>query len=164
MKRSFVIVMIGMLFQSCAATVSHRQTIDNEPMLIGIIDQNELFQEFPVFKKNYDAYVPNDSAIGSLKTFSEKVHIEIFLGTWCGDSKRNLAAFLKTLDLAGMSNVTYTMRAVDRTKKDKEHLTEKYSIKRVPTMVFLKNENEIGRITEYPERSVEDDMLFILGQ
>lgn len=164
MRRSFVIFAIGILFQSCAATESHRQTVNNEPMLIGTIDQTELFREFPVFKKNYDSYIPKDSVIQSMKRCSDKIHIEIFLGTWCGDSKRNAAYFLKTLDLAGRPNITYTMIALDRSKKDSEQRTSKHSIRRVPTMVFLKNEKEIGRITEYPERSVEEDMLSILGQ
>jgi hypothetical protein len=164
MRRSFIIFAIGILFQSCAATESHRQTINNEPMLIGTINQAELFREFPVFKKNYDGYTPKDSVILSLKDYTEKIHIEIFLGTWCGDSKRNAAYFLKTLDLAGRSNISYTIIALDRTKRDKEQLTVKYSISRVPTMVFMKNGKEIGRITEYPERSIEEDILSILGQ
>lgn len=164
MRRSFIVFVIGILFQSCAATESHRQTVNNEPMLIGTIDQAELFREFPVFKKNYDGYAPKDSVILSLKDYTENIHIELFLGTWCGDSKRNAAYFLKTLDLAGRPNITYTMIALDRSKKDSEQRTLKHSIRRVPTMVFLKNEKEIGRITEYPERSVEEDMLSILGQ
>ena len=163
MKRFLILILTGLWIQSCAATVSHLQSVNNEPMLIGMIDQTELFREFQVFKKNYDGYTPKDSAIRALKDYAEKIHVEIFLGTWCGDSKRNAAYFLKTLDLAGRPNITYTMIALDRTKKDKEELTVKYSIRRVPTMVFLKNGKEIGRITEYPERSVEEDMLSILG-
>lgn len=164
MNRSLIIILTALWIQSCAASVTHLQKINNESMLIGMIDRTELFREFPVFKKNYDAYTPIDSVIRALRNYSENTHIEIFIGTWCGDSKRNASYFLKVLNVAGKPNLTYTIIALDRTKKDKEELTVKYSIRRVPTMVFLKNEKEIGRITEYPERSVEEDMLSILGQ
>lgn len=159
-----VLSLIAFMFilQSCAAHVSHKQIINKEPLLIGTVSRQELFTEFPVFKTNYDSYVPNDSVIQKLKSYSGNVHIEIFLGTWCGDTKRNLPSFLKAMDRAGLRTITYTLHALDRTKKDKEKLTAKYSVSRVPTMVFLKSEKEIGRITESPVKSVEEDMLSIL--
>ena len=156
----FTVLFIGI--QSCTSQLSHKQTIHEEPMLIGTVDRNELFSEFPVFKNNYDSYVPKDSVIQALKPYAENVHIEIFLGTWCGDSKRNLPPFLKTLDLIGRNNLTYTLHALDRTKKDKAQLTVKYSISRVPTMVFLQGERELGRIIERPLKSVEEDLMTIL--
>lgn len=149
---------------SCATHVSHKQVINDEPMLIGTITQTELFAEFPIFKTNYESYTPNDSVILALRQFSGNIHIKIFLGTWCGDSKRNLSFFLKTADLAGFDTLNYTLYGLDRTKKDKAQLTAKYSISRVPTMVFLRNDYEIGRITEHPAKSVEEDMLSILQQ
>lgn len=147
---------------SCAIQPSHREVIHDEPMLIGTIDRNELFKEFPIFRTAYEAYTPNDSLIQAIKSYKEAVHIEIFLGTWCGDTKRNLPPFIKILERISSTNLTYTLHAVDRTKKDRERLTVKYSVSRVPTMIFLKNGKEIGRITEHPVYSLEQDLLSIL--
>ncbi|MBL7996215.1 thioredoxin family protein [bacterium] len=162
--RILYLLALFLTLQSCTTHVSRKQVINDEPVLIGIITQTELFAEFPIFKANYESYTPNDSVIHALRQFSGNIHVKIFLGTWCGDSKRNLSFFLKTLDLEGLANLTYTLYGLDRTKRDKQQLTVKYAISRVPTMVFLKNNAEIGRITEHPSKSVEEDMLSILQQ
>ncbi len=164
MKRICFAVLTGMMLYSCAAGMSHKQIVNDEPMLIGTIGQDELFKEFPVFKTNHDRYTPNDSVVASIRDHVGSIHIEIFLGTWCGDSKRNLAYFLKTLELAGWKDLSYTMHALDRTKRDKDGLAEKYKIVRVPTMIFLKDGKEIGRITEQPVQTIEEDILAILRQ
>jgi hypothetical protein len=162
--KKFRILLLVILLNACASAPSHLRIVNEETMLIGAISQEELFSEFPVFKNNFDKYIPLDSVITSLKSRDDKIHIEIFLGTWCGDSKRNLAYFLKVLETTNQSNFTYTMHALDRTKKDKDGMAEKYAIVRVPTMIFLKDNMEIGRITEHPVRSVEEDILAILRQ
>ena len=161
------------LLTSCAATVKtevpgknvrsqHWQVIDGEGMLIGNITREELFSEIDIFKINYGAYSPKDSIIQLLKNYSQPVAIDVFLGTWCGDSKKNLPRFLKTLDEAHLRPVRLALCGVDRTKTDKDKLTVKNNVTRVPTMIFYRNGQEIGRITEHPKGSIEDDVLSIL--
>lgn len=164
----------GFLLSACASTVQshstlfksshsrHMQSINGEGMLIGEITRDELFSEFDIFKTNYEKYVPSDSAVQLLKNYTGAISIEIFLGTWCGDTKRNLPHFLKTLDQAKMPNVHVVLHGLDRTKTDKEKLTTKHGITRVPTMIFYRDGREIGRITEHPKASMEEDMLTIL--
>jgi hypothetical protein len=54
--------------------------------------------------------------------------------------------FFAIMDGAGISERQLTMVGVDRTKKDAEGLTEKWGITRVPTFVFLRNGQEVGRV------------------
>ncbi|NUN45585.1 thioredoxin family protein [bacterium] len=147
---------------SVPKTVSHAKTVKGEMMLIGNITREELFQEMPVFQKNYDVYNPAGSAIETLHRMSTPTDILIVLGTWCGDSKHHVPSFLKTLDAAKNPNLTYRLLAVDRTKKDSLGVTAQYNIKRVPTMIVLQNGAEIGRMVEFPQKTVEEDLLDIV--
>lgn len=157
--------MIRLLFLLCliaaCSTASHYRQIDNEWMLLGRIGKQEIFTRFEPFKKNYDTYAVSDSMNVFLKQMEKSVHIEIFFGSWCGDSKRNLPPFLKIVD-ACADKISYRIYGLDRTKKSTDGLTEKYAIKRVPTMVFLQNGREIGRFTEHPVQSIEADVIRIL--
>jgi hypothetical protein len=140
----------------------HWQTVDGEPMLIGDITRDELFSEFEIFQINFKAYIPNDAALELLKNVEDRIHVDAFLGTWCGDSKRNLSDFLKVVDQSGNPNFTITMHSMDRSKKDKEGLAIKNTITKVPTIIFYRDGKEIGRIVEAPVKSIEEDMLSFL--
>ncbi|HNC49138.1 MAG TPA: thioredoxin, partial [bacterium] len=74
----------------------------------------------------------------------------------------HVPSFLKTLDAAKNPNLTYRLLAVDRTKKDSLGVTTQYNIKRVPTMIVLRNGAEIGRMVEFPQKTVEEDLLDIV--
>lgn len=90
------------------------------------------------------------------------VDITLFLGSWCKDSKREVPRFFKILDAADY-NGDVELIAVDRRKKTPENLQKGKDIKRVPTMIFKKDGEEIGRIVEYPVESLEKDIQKILS-
>lgn len=54
------------------------------------------------------------------------------------------------------------MYGVDLKIRDGGGLSEKHHVERVPTLVFLRNGEEIGRIVEYPKRSIEEDFWEII--
>jgi thioredoxin 1 len=152
------------LAQAADSSSGHKKTINGEPMLIGDITRDELFSEFGIFKANYEAYTPNDSILQRLKVFQGKVRVDIFLATWCGDSKRNVPKFLRTVDAADRQNIRLVLIALDRTKRDKQGRAEKADIVRVPTMIVYRDDKEIGRIVEQPKTTIEQDLLLILQQ
>jgi hypothetical protein len=103
-------------------------------------------------------------AIEKLKNISGNFTVEVFIGTWCSDSRREVPAFLKILktgDLHKKMNVQ--MWAVDRSKNLDNGLARKRNIQRVPTFVFYSENTEIGRIIEYPENLLEQDIFNILN-
>jgi len=79
------------------------------------------------------------------------------MGTWCGDSKREVPRFIKVLEAANFPVDNLKIVAVDRRKEQykKSPTGEEWglSIKRVPTFIFYKNGKESNRIIESPRLS-----------
>ena len=84
------------------------------------------------------------------------------MGTWCGDSKREIPRFYKVLKAAKFNVSNLEMIAVNRGKKTPDNLQKGLNIFRVPTFIFYKNGKEIGRYVEYPRVSLEKDILAIV--
>lgn len=84
----------------------------------------------------------------AIKSNSPGVTVLLIMATWCPDSKRELPRFFAIMDGAGIAESQLTMVGVDRSKRDAEGLTEKWGITRVPTFVFLRDGQEVGRVVE----------------
>lgn len=109
--------------------------------------------------KNYDVDTLSlDSAMVSL----EDVMIKIVLGTWCSDSRREVPRFLKILDYLKFPEDKYLLINVDRDKNDLNGSLEALNIQLVPTIIFYKEGNELGRIIESPIESLEKDLVRIV--
>jgi hypothetical protein len=91
------------------------------------------------------------------------VHVLVFVGTWCSDSKRDVPRFLRIADGTGMTDVDFELHGVDRTMASPDGREQKYAIERVPTFIFIRGGKEIGRIVETPRTTLEGDILNILA-
>lgn len=138
------------------------------PVLLGKINKSALVQE-PYqewFLKNYEEYTPEPSKIDSLKSLLNNYTITLFMGTWCGDSKREVPRFYKVLEKSNFLLDRLTTIAVDRNEETYkqspggEH--EGLTIHRVPTFIFYKNGREVNRIVESPVQTIEEDILSLL--
>lgn len=134
-------------------------------MLYGEISRQQLFFDYPEWKNEYDFYTLEDKYIHELKKLkSEKIEVDIFLGTWCSDSEREVPRFYKILDVTKfLSEENVKLFAVDRNKKLADDSQSKYNIQKVATFIFRKNGSELGRIIESPEQSLESDIIKILS-
>lgn len=141
---------------------SHRVVINGETMLVGEISQEELYRENPQFARDAKGYIPDPGAISSLKEFTARTKIVVFLGTWCSDSQSEIPKFLKVIEEAGNPNFEVTVYGLDRTKQDETGDATAHGISFVPTIVLYRGDKELGRIVEYPKTSMEADLLKIL--
>ena len=137
---------------------------DANGYLIGIANkesfQDEAFKGW--FNCSYDEYTTNKETIEKLKTALEGYTIKGFMGSWCGDSKRETPRFYKLLDETGFNQNDFELITVDRSKKTPDNLQEGLDIIRVPTFIFYKDGEEIGRYVEYPRETLEKDILKII--
>ena len=165
MKKLFLVTILIAL-SSCKikqkVTSEKNRTID----LIGFSERKSFNQE-PYkgwFDENYKGYKSDSSSIASLKKEIKGITIKGFMGTWCGDSKREVPQFFKILDQIGFNTKDLELIAVNRNKKTRNNLQKGFNIKKVPTFIFFKQGKEIGRYVEYARESLEKDMLQIVSE
>lgn len=141
---------------------------NGEVMLLGHCDWAMLkqgtYQSW--FMPGFNAYQPDSIILQSIKPLLQGKQIEIFLGTWCGDSRREVPKMLKLLETAGCNissvKLVFVSNAPDAYKQSPQHEEAGKDIKRVPTLIVYHDKKETGRIVEYPVVSLEKDLLAIL--
>lgn len=118
------------------------------------------------FIPNYKEYIVDVTNLKKIKSKLRKYEIQVFLGTWCGDSRREVPRFFKILDALSFPEEKLETIALNHTKEQyKKSPTgeEKgLDIIKVPTFVFYKKGKEVNRIVESPIESLEKDILSVL--
>jgi thiol-disulfide isomerase/thioredoxin len=160
MKKIIILVIISMVFNINNAASQH---------LLGKIAidsfKNEPYNSW--FTKGYNDFHPTASVVTSLKKEVNKKHkFQLFFGSWCGDSKREVPRIIKLLDSIGISNDNIEIIGLnngDSTLKQSPNGEEKGKhIFRVPTLIVYQNNVEVNRIIEFPVLTLEHDLLAIV--
>jgi len=166
--KDFRLIVLLLVF-SCINKSGYSQDEVKHPDLIvtGYCSVND-FKSNPKtsewFVPGYAGYVPDESVMKELKILAERNYtFTIVLGTWCGDSKEQVPHFFKIADEAGFVSNDMNIICVDRTKKAEGIDLSSFNIVKVPTFIVLLDEEEIGRIIETPELTVEKDLLNIFN-
>ena len=170
MKRT--VIFLSILF--CTQIIisqSMNQTVkgaNGKLKLLGKIDKKGLTEE-PFndwFEQNYEAYLVNTRLVKTYKNQIEDYKVKVFLGTWCGDSKREVPRFYKVLESVKFPKDQLEVIAVDRTadayKQSPTGEEKGLNIHRVPTFIFYKDGKEVNRIVESPKTTFELDIKAIL--
>lgn len=157
-------------FQMNNAQEINRTKIDakGNEMLLGKIDKKGLTQDSYAlwFNRQYEAYEVDFKIIKSIKSELKKNKITLFMGTWCGDSKREVPRFYKILEAADYPMDRLTVVALDyekdQYKKSPGGEENGLNIIKVPTMIFNKDGKALNRIVESPVESLEMDIMAIV--
>lgn len=178
MKQLFYIAAIA-LFTSCSNRIAPSRTAiantevlnnQNQPILLGYCSLSVLQQNNYAdwYNKNYTSYQFDSTVIEQLQSKIANYSMEIFLGTWCGDSKREVPRMMKVLHAAQMdtSNIRLIFVSNNNNTYKQSPQQEQLNkfIHRVPTFIVYKNNKEINRIVESPVESLEKDLLQIVNQ
>ena len=129
----------------------------------GPIPSEEIFQKCPGWEAVAAAYTPSPEAVERLRAVSREVLIEVFLGTWCSDSKSHVSALLKVLEVVDNPLIRATFVAVPEDKGKRTPFLAGKDILKIPTFIVLVDGAEKGRIVETPVKTVEDDLADIIG-
>ena len=133
----------------------------DKPMLVGYTTL-EAFNDTSFswwWNSAYNRYEVDSVDAEELKVKLEDVDIKIVMGTWCSDSRTEVPHFYKILDEINYPNEKVTLINVNRDKQGLENEVAGLDINFVPTFIFYKAGEEIGRIIEMPYESLEKDML-----
>lgn len=123
--------------------------------------QHEAFKDW--FGPGYESYTPDSDIVEKLKPLLKDIQITVFMGTWCEDSHREVPYLYKVLDETGYDESQLTVIAVSEEKTTPQGFEEGKNITYVPTIIFYKNEVEMGRVVEFTIQTLEQDMLAILS-
>lgn len=169
--------MIGALYTLITISASAQFNINQvtkdknrNEMLIGCCTREALSREpFAAwFNNNYFNYAVDTSLIVSLKEKMDRKQFLIFMGTWCGDSKREVPRMLKILDYCGVKpeqvKIVMVSNADSLYKQSPNHEEKGLNIIKVPTLIVYENTTEINRVIEYPVESLEKDLLKIISR
>lgn len=117
------------------------------------------------FIKAYEAYKPKKKVLKEIKKPIKKYHIKVFMGTWCPDSRREVPKLLKLLDEVNFKEKHLEIYTMDRSKSTEKNYEEGLDIQRVPTIIFFdKNGKEVNRFVEFPQKTLEKDILKIVTE
>ena len=170
MKNLICLLLCTSLFISNAQMNQEITTPDGQQFLLGKITLDGL-QAGPYsswYESGYENYVVDQTLIQMFKKQLNTYEVKLFLGTWCGDSKRQVPRLAKILKAAAFPMEKLEVVALDRrrdTYKTSPGGEEKgLNIVKVPTIIFLKNGKEINRIIERPIESLEEDISAIVNQ
>lgn len=117
---------------------------------------------------SYDApdYAPDGETLAQLLPLVHAPDIAFLLfgGSWCGDTKAEFPKYFKLFSALKLPEQSVALYGVNRQKRESAGVAERWKVKRVPTLVVLKNGDELGRIVEYPSETIEKDLLRILSK
>ncbi|MEM9077528.1 MAG: thioredoxin family protein [Bacteroidota bacterium] len=169
MKTIVTAILSLFVFIGLAQEYNQEIVLENgKKFMVGKITQagleSEPYQSW--FTPGYDSYVVDSQITKMFKKSLKKHEVKLFLGTWCGDSKREVPRILKILKSCEYPDQKLEIVALDRRK---EHYKKSptgeekgWNIIKVPTIIFLKDGKEVNRIVESPIASLEEDMAQIL--
>ncbi len=129
-----------------------------------VIEKATILKTSPEWQGNYDTYQPDEGLLATCQAkIGENLTIEVYLGTWCSDSKTNVPPFIKLLDSLeqGRVGVKYYNVARKASAEVKYYVAE-LNVERVPTFIFYRAGKEIGRIVENPQKSMLEDFIEII--
>ncbi len=134
------------------------------PLLLGEVERAQLergpYAEW--FSEHYENYESDSLIVRDLKAAFGDVSVSVFIGTWCGDTKRQLPRLFHLLDELALDNVEVTLVGLDRDKVGPSGEERTAGIHHTPTVIVRRAGAELGRIIETPVESLERDLLKII--
>lgn len=138
--------------------------------IIGETNKKELLmsEHKSWFQDSYEDYKPSPEIVEELtKNFkTNKFQIDVYFGTWCEDSQREVPQLIKLLEHSKFDFKKLKLTGVDEDKiipNVSEKKREALDVFNVPTIIVYKNGKEINRFVEYAQETLEKDMLKIFS-
>jgi len=156
MKKILITLLTLTTLSSCATT-KHVAEIP-----VGKMQQAQLLDNYASFSSGFERYALTAEQSNLVKSWPKNVSIDIYFGTWCHDSQREVPKLLKALQVN--QQVKTTLIALDGHKSDPLGLAKNNAIKFTPTFVIFVNNKEVGRIVERPKNNLIIDIDSMIKQ
>ncbi len=125
---------------------------------VGDISRQQLLGNYPEFARGYRTYSVGEMGF----ELPRDVTVMVFFGVWCHDSEREVPRLLRVLDALGVDESAVTLIALDTTKREPAGRALLHGVNFTPTLIFYIGGEEVGRIVERPESSLEQAIHGVL--
>lgn len=162
----FALGALALLSSSCASAAGREGAEPAEkesPVLVGTTNREAVEAFSPDWVEAEVTSQPEAAGVQALGAVEPGAEVEIFLGTWCGDSRREIPRLWKALDQLGSTPFGLHYVAVDRGKKEPSGPIAEGGVLYLPTLIVKRNGHEVGRIVETAPHGVEADLADLLS-
>ena len=158
-----LVLLAGLAASVCAgaAPSTHRQ------VLVGPATREQIEAAAPEWGREAAEAHPDAEAARALLQVPRGAEVLVFLGTWCSDSKREVARLWRALDDAGGAGpelpfaVSYL--CVSEDKRQPAAAVAEFGLRYMPTFVVRRGGKEVGRVVEISPGGIESDLLALLS-
>ena len=162
MRTFFLLFLVSIIAQAQNATtyVNHR----NEKHLCGVFELQELEKDSLYSSWYHDNYTGLEAIDSNASWVSEleSTTVDIYMGTWCGDSKKWVPRFVRLWDDLGLNRSQLKFIALydskEKYKQGPNGEEKGKNIHRVPTFIFKEKGEEFARIVESPRNDLLTDL------
>ncbi|HUP45209.1 MAG TPA: peptidylprolyl isomerase [Thermoanaerobaculia bacterium] len=138
------------------------------PLLTGELTLDQLLEILPHYVERRDAYAADATVVEMIASSAKPGdRIEVYMGTWCVDSAREVPKLLKIdrmLRENHSTSIPMIFLALDRSKAEPAELVRGKNIEMVSTFIYYRGDEELMRIVERPVSLFEDDLLAIAAR
>ncbi|MDN3653933.1 thioredoxin family protein [Thalassotalea ponticola] len=135
------------------------QLTASKTVLVGPVSEQQLLQNYPKFNQVYQDYEPSNEEREIYAKLQSDMRVDVYFGTWCHDSVREVPKFLKAI---GLASNKVRLIALDMQKTDPQGLAEAADIAYTPTFVISQSGTEIGRVVERATTTINEDIIAIV--
>ncbi|MFT7686440.1 MAG: thioredoxin 1 [Candidatus Azotimanducaceae bacterium] len=128
---------------------------------LGDISQDQLMSQYQKYQKNYQRFELMAEQLTQMSHWPESLKVEVYFGTWCHDSEREVPRLLKAF--ASQPQIKLILHALDRNKSEPSGKAKDLNIRYTPTFVIYLLDKEIGRIIERPKKGLIEDISQIIA-
>jgi thiol-disulfide isomerase/thioredoxin len=131
--------------------------------LVGPVTRERIEEAHPTWKASRESAPVEADTAQLLRSTPPGAEVIIVLGTWCGDSRREVPRLWRAIDMAG-GNVPFSIKmiGVGRDKTAPGTSVAEMGIRYVPTFIVRRNGREVGRIVESAPAGIERSLLDLL--
>ncbi|MFD2164757.1 thioredoxin family protein [Thalassotalea euphylliae] len=143
----------ALLAAALSACASTENKVDD---YVGEISQQQLLTDYAVFANGHSSFALTEVQKNQLTALPRGTSLEVYFGTWCHDSEREVPRLLKAF--AQRPDIPVTMYALDYHKLDPDGRAEDAGVKFTPTIIVKFKGQEMGRIIERPKINLVADI------
>ena len=137
------------------------------PVLLGEVTREEIEAAVPSWVSAEVEAEPDPQAARALTEVEPGARVTVYLGTWCADSRRELARLWRAFDEIGVldpAELPFELEyvGVGRGKDEPADRLAGVGLRYVPTFVVARGGREVGRMVEVSPHGIEHDLLALL--